>query len=104
MATPGTPSGENHSPDSQKCGSKVVMPRAASSACSGATRGSSALPSIVTFKSAIRRSSSLASGQEAHSGSATVVRAPASQCNEGGEDLRKAVVEGLVGAVIYPYG
>ncbi len=46
MAMPGTPSGVNHSADSQKCG-RNVRPRAASSSLSAAMRGSSQLPSIV---------------------------------------------------------
>ena len=47
MAIPGTPSGENHSADNEKCGWNV-RPRASSSACSSAMRASSGLPSMVT--------------------------------------------------------
>ena len=64
---PGTPSGVNHSSDSQKCGRKT-MPRSASSASRSPMRFCSALPSIERSSSDIRRSRSLSSLHLAQNG------------------------------------
>ena len=64
---PGTPSGVNHSSDSQKCGRKT-MPRSASSASRSPMRFCSTLPSIERSSSDIRRSRSLSSLHLAQSG------------------------------------
>src|SRR5438045_1640329 len=67
MATPGTPSGENHSSDNQKCGRKLPRPRPSSSCCNDAIRSARTLPSMVTPSWHMRRSSRRSSGQSAHS-------------------------------------
>src|SRR5437764_697281 len=64
---PGTPSGVNHSSESQKCGLNAVSPRSSSSRCSSAIRSESTLCSIVTPSWHIFRSRSFSSGQSAHS-------------------------------------
>ena len=48
MATPGTPSGENHSSDSQKCGLKCTSPRPSSSCWSVAIRSARTLSSMLS--------------------------------------------------------
>ena len=117
MATPGTPSGENHSAESQKCGVKLVRPRASSSRWSSAIRGSSALPSMVTPSWQIRRSSSRSSGHVDHSSAGTTAGrdgAPLSfgwsvgirsQCTRTGRDRVEMAAPGAClqrqGGVIY---
>ena len=59
---PGTPSGENHSSDSQKCGRKR-MPRYSSSSYSRSIRSSSTVPSICSPRSHIRHFKQLLVGQ-----------------------------------------
>jgi hypothetical protein len=66
MATPGTPSGENQSVESQTCGRKI-SPRAASSSSSWPTRGSSQLPAMCTPRSQMRTSSNCSSGRSGQS-------------------------------------
>ena len=71
MATPGTPSGENHSAESQKCG---VEGREGSCLELALELGDARLeraPLDVTPSSQIRRSSSRSSGQADHSSTGT---------------------------------
>src|SRR3954468_8513165 len=67
MATPGTPSGLNHSAESQKCGWNV-SPRAVSSLSSSLTWGSTQLPASVSPRSLNRKLSSSSSGRSIHAG------------------------------------
>src|SRR2546430_1286298 len=65
MAKPGTPSGENHSSDSQTCGLKR-MPRSSSSWYRRLRRNSRGVPLICKGKSHRRKSSSCSSVKRCH--------------------------------------
>src|SRR5437867_3739358 len=71
MATPGTPSGVNHSSDSQKCGVNAASPRPSSSFCKSVIRSARTLFSTATPSCPTRKSSSFSSGQSAHSSGGT---------------------------------